>query len=166
MSDSPHTAVAAPASEAVTLDINQIQQILPHRYPFLLIDRITGMEPGKRVTALKSVTMNEPYFVGHFPGHPVMPGVLVEEAMAQAGGLLIMREYEPNSKLVLFTGIDKCKFRKQVTPGDQLRIEVEVLAFRRSVGRMQGAAYVGEQLACEAELSCIVIDRPSNQGSR
>ena len=88
-----------------------------------------------------------------------MPGVLVVEAMAQAGGLLIMREFEPNSKLVLFTGIDKCKFRKQVTPGDQLRIEVEVLAFRRNVGRMQGSAHVGDQLACEAELSCIVIDR-------
>ena len=159
MSDAAHSAVAVPASEAVTLDINQIQQILPHRYPFLLIDRITALDTGKRVTAIKSVTMNEPYFVGHFPGHPVMPGVLVVEAMAQAGGLLIMREFEPNSKLVLFTGIDKCKFRKQVTPGDQLRIEVEVLAFRRNVGRMQGSAYVGDQLACEAELSCVVIDR-------
>jgi 3-hydroxyacyl-[acyl-carrier-protein] dehydratase len=159
MSDSGQSAVPAPAPGGFTLDIQQIQQILPHRYPFLLIDRITGMEPGKRISALKSVTMNEPYFVGHFPGHPVMPGVLVVEAMAQAGGLLIMREFEPNSKLVLFTGIDKCKFRKQVTPGDQLRIEVEVLAFRRNVGRMQGSAHVGDQLACEAELSCIVIDR-------
>jgi len=159
MSDTGHTAVAAPAPDAVTLDVNQIQQILPHRYPFLLIDRITALETGKRVTAVKSVTINEPYFAGHFPGHPVMPGVLVVEAMAQAGGLLIMREFKPNSKLVLFTGIDKCKFRKQVTPGDQLRIEVEVLAFRRNVGRMQGAAYVGDQLACEAELSCVVIDR-------
>jgi len=159
MSDTGHTAVAAAAPDAVTLDINQIQQILPHRYPFLLIDRIIALETGKRVTAIKSVTMNEPYFAGHFPGHPVMPGVLVVEAMAQAGGLLIMREFKPNSKLVLFTGIDKCKFRKQVTPGDQLRIEVEVLAFRRNVGRMQGAAYVGDQLACEAELSCVVIDR-------
>ena len=165
MSDSSHTAVAAPTPDAVTLDINQIQQILPHRYPFLLIDRIVGMEPGKRVTAIKSVTMNEPFFPGHFPGHPVMPGVLVVEAMAQAGGLLIMREYAPNSKLVLFTGIDKCKFRKQVTPGDQLRIEVEFLALRRSLGRMQGVAYVGDQLACEAELSCMVVDRP-NAGSR
>jgi 3-hydroxyacyl-[acyl-carrier-protein] dehydratase len=159
MSDTGHTAVAAAAPDAVTLDINQIQQILPHRYPFLLIDRITALETGKRVTAIKSVTMNEPYFAGHFPGHPVMPGVLVVEAMAQAGGLLIMREFKTNSKLVLFTGIDKCKFRKQVTPGDQLRIEVEVLAFRRNVGRMQGAAYVGDKLACEAELSCVVIDR-------
>src|SRR3954465_12475562 len=159
MSAAAHSAAVAPPSEAVTLDTNQIQQILPHRYPFLLIDRITALDTGKRVTAIKSVTMNEPYFVGHFPGHPVMPGVLVVEAMAQAGGLLIMREFEPNSKLVLFTGIDKCKFRKQITPGDQLRIEVEVLAFRRNVGRMQGAAYVGDQLACEAELSCVVIDR-------
>ena len=159
------TAVAT-ATDAATLDINQIQQILPHRYPFLLIDRITGIEPGKRVTAIKSVTMNEPFFPGHFPGHPVMPGVLVVEAMAQAGGLLIMREFEPNSKLVLFTGIDKCKFRRQVTPGDQLRLEVEVLAFRRTIGRMQGFAYVGDQLACEAELSCVVIDRPSNESTR
>jgi len=159
MSDAAHSAVAAPAPDAVTLDINQIQQILPHRYPFLLIDRIIALETGKRVTAIKSVTMNEPYFAGHFPGHPVMPGVLVVEAMAQAGGLLIMREFKPNSKLVLFTGIDKCKFRKQVTPGDQLRIEVEVLAFRRNVGRMQGSAFVGDQLACEAELGCVVIDR-------
>src|SRR5690242_4617320 len=161
------TAVAAPAPEAVTLDINQIQQVLPHRYPFLLIDRIIGMEVGKRVTAIKSVTMNEPYFPGHFPGHPVMPGVLVVEAMAQAGGLLIMREFKPNSKLVLFTGIDNCKFRKQVTPGDQLRIEVEVPAFRRNIGRMHGSAYVGDQLACEAELSCMVVDRPeTNHSSR
>lgn len=155
------TAVAAPTAQATTLDIQQIQQILPHRYPFLLIDRIVGMEAGKRVTAIKSVTMNEPFFPGHFPGHPVMPGVLVVEAMAQAGGLLIMREFKPNSKLVLFTGIDNCKFRKQVTPGDQLRIEVEVLAFRRNIGRMHGAAYVGDQLACEAELGCMVVDRPA-----
>jgi 3-hydroxyacyl-[acyl-carrier-protein] dehydratase len=155
------TAVAAPTAQATTLDIQQIQRILPHRYPFLLIDRIVGMEAGKRVTAIKSVTMNEPFFPGHFPGHPVMPGVLVVEAMAQAGGLLIMREFKPNSKLVLFTGIDNCKFRKQVTPGDQLRIEVEVLAFRRNIGRMHGAAYVGDQLACEAELGCMVVDRPA-----
>src|SRR5437762_13495953 len=94
MSDVAHSAVAAPAPDAVTLDITQIQQILPHRYPFLLIDRIIALETGKRVTAIKSVTMNEPYFAGHFPGHPVMPGVLVVEAMAQAGGLLIMREFK------------------------------------------------------------------------
>jgi 3-hydroxyacyl-[acyl-carrier-protein] dehydratase len=158
-------APGAPAAEAVTLDIQQIQQILPHRYPFLLIDRIIALEVGKRVTAIKSVTMNEPYFVGHFPCHPVMPGVLVVEAMAQAGGLLIMREFKPNSKLVLFTGIDDCKFRKQVTPGDQLRIEVEVLAFRRNIGRMHGSAYVDDNLACEAELSCMVIDRPASNHS-
>jgi len=153
------TAVAAPATDAVTLDINQIQQILPHRYPFLLIDRITGMEPGKRVTALKSVTMNEPYFAGHFPGHPVMPGVLVVEAMAQAGGLLIMREFEPNSKLVLFTGIDKCKFRKQVTPGDQLRIEVTVLNWRSRAVKMGGNITVDGKLVCDATVMCQVVPR-------
>jgi 3-hydroxyacyl-[acyl-carrier-protein] dehydratase len=144
---------------AMPVDVERIQALLPHRYPFLLVDRVLELEPNQRVLAVKNVSINEPFFQGHFPGHPVMPGVLVVEAMAQAGGLLIMREFEPNSKLVLFTGIDKCKFRKQVTPGDQLRIEVEVLAFRRNVGRMQGAAYVGDQLACEAELSCVVIDR-------
>ena len=165
MSQSAPSAVMNHAEAAVDLDVVQIMQILPHRYPFLLIDRITKLVQGKSVTALKSVTTNEPFFPGHFPGHPVMPGVLVIEAMAQAGGLLIMREYPPNSKLVLFTGIDKAKFRKQVVPGDQLRIEVEVLAYRRGVGRMQGSAYVGDKLACEAELSCLVVDRPV-QGSK
>jgi 3-hydroxyacyl-[acyl-carrier-protein] dehydratase len=161
MTNSAQTATPPETENRTTLDINEIQQILPHRYPFLLIDRIEQLVPGEHVTAIKSVTFNEPHFQGHFPGHPIMPGVLIVEAMAQAGGLMILRDYPRGSKLILFTGIEGAKFRKPVVPGDQLRIEVEVLALRSTAGRMHGKAYVGDKLACEATLSCAIVDRPN-----
>src|SRR6266850_766832 len=143
------------------LEIRDIQRILPHRYPFLLIDRIVEMTPRQRIVAIKNVTINEPHFQGHFPEFPIMPGVLVIEAMAQAGGLLLLTELpDYKDKLLLFTGVERAKFRKPVVPGDQLRIEVTVLASRRTAARLEGAAYVGDKLACEATLSCQIIDRP------
>jgi 3-hydroxyacyl-[acyl-carrier-protein] dehydratase len=144
----------------MTFDIQEILDFLPHRYPFLLIDRITEFEPKTRLVAIKNVTMNEPFFQGHFPGYPIMPGVLVVEAMAQAGGIIMMHELDDrHEKLVVFTGIEKAKFRRPVTPGDQLRIEVEVLAFRTRAGRIQGRATVDGKLACEATLTCQVVTR-------
>lgn len=144
----------------MTFDIQEIMGILPHRYPFLLIDRITEFEPKNRLQAIKNVTINEPYFQGHFPGVPIMPGVLVIEAMAQAGAVLMLSEMEDReSKLAVFTGIEKAKFRRQVTPGDQLRIEVRVLAFKMRLGRMEALAYVGEKLACEAILTCQIVPK-------
>lgn len=151
---SPSAPFAAP------LDILAIQRLLPHRYPFLLLDRITAVEPRRHITAIKNVSVNEPFFQGHFPGQPIMPGVMVLEAMAQAGALLIMLEAAaPESKLIFFTGVDQCRFRRPVVPGDQLRIEVEVLAWRSSHGKMQGQAFVGDRLAAEAVLSCHVAER-------
>lgn len=144
----------------MTFDIQEILGFLPHRYPFLLIDRIVEFEPKQRIVALKNVTINEPFFQGHFPGYPIMPGVLVVEAMAQAGGILIMRETpDRDEKLVVFTGIERAKFRRPVTPGDQLRIEIEVLSFRPRAGRIQGRATVDGKLACEATLTCQVVPR-------
>ena len=143
-----------------TMDISQIMDFLPHRYPFLLLDRVVGFERAQRITALKNVTINEQFFNGHFPRHPIMPGVLVVEAMAQAGCILLLQEIaDRESKLVVFTGIEEAKFRRPVTPGDQLRIEVEVLSFRPRQGRMQGKAYIGDKLACEATLTCAVVPR-------
>jgi 3-hydroxyacyl-[acyl-carrier-protein] dehydratase len=144
----------------MTLDIQGILGLLPHRYPFLLIDRVVEFERGKRLVAIKNVTMNEPFFQGHFPGYPIMPGVLVIEAMAQAGAIVMMNEIpDRDKKLAVFTGIDKAKFRRQVIPGDQLRIEVEVLAFRPRIGRMEAKAYVGDKLACQAILTCSIVPR-------
>lgn len=141
-------------------NIQEILDFLPHRYPFLLIDRVVEFESAKRLVALKNVTINEPFFQGHFPGYPIMPGVLVVEAMAQAGGMIMMAELEDrHSKLVVFTGIERAKFRRPVTPGDQLRIEVEVLSFRTRAGRIQGRATVDGKLACEAVLTCQVVPR-------
>ena len=152
----------APAEIAVSpgFDIHKILEILPHRYPFLLIDRITEITRTKRIVALKNVTANEPYFVGHFPQGPIMPGVLVVEAMAQAGGVLLLIEFpDREHKLLLFTGIERAKFRRPVSPGDQLRIEVNVLVWRGSAGRMQGKAYVDGKVACEAVITCRLLDR-------
>ena len=144
----------------MTFDIQEILEFLPHRYPFLLIDRITEFESQKRLVAIKNVTINEPFFQGHFPGYPIMPGVLVVEAMAQAGGIIMLHEIEDRaSKLVVFTGIERAKFRRPVTPGDQLRIEVEVLSFRSRAGKIQGRATVDGKLACEATLTCAVVTR-------
>lgn len=147
------------ASEAF-LDVDAIMGILPHRYPFLLIDRILDLEPGKRVTALKNVTINEPFFQGHFPGHPIMPGVLILEAMAQTGGLLVLHAIDdPNSKVVYFMSINNAKFRRPVVPGDQLRFELEMKSFRRSACKMSGKAFVGDNLVSEADFMAMVVDR-------
>ena len=144
----------------MTFNIQEIMDFLPNRYPFLLIDRVVEFEPAKRLVAIKNVTMNEPFFQGHFPGLPIMPGVLVIEAMAQAGAIIMMTEMpDRETKLAVFTGIEKAKFRRQVTPGDQLRIEVEVLAFKSRVGRMEAKALVDGKLACQAILTCAVVSR-------
>lgn len=144
----------------VFLDINAIEKILPHRYPFLLVDKILDLVPFERVIGIKNVTANEPFFVGHFPGYPIMPGVLVVEAMAQVGGILLLNvETNPEEKLVFFTNIDKVKFRKPVIPGDQIRFELEMIKYRRSICKMAGKAFVADDLVCEAELMAAVIDR-------
>ena len=164
MTDTSKTAVAEPAAETggkPVLDIVEIMRLLPHRYPFLLIDRVIEMAPRKRIVALKNVTINEPFFQGHFPGFPIMPGVLIVEAMAQAGGTLLLFEIaDRDAKLMLFTGIERGKFRKPVVPGDQLRLEVEVLAWRSTAVKMQGKAFVGEKLACEAVITCQLVPNP------
>ena len=147
-------------AKGVFLDSEAIMKILPHRYPFLLVDRIMDIVPGEHVIGEKSVTINEPFFQGHFPGKPIMPGVLIVEAMAQTGGLLLLNsQADPTEKLVLFTGIDNVRFRRTVVPGDTLRFEVEMGALRRSMAKMYGRAYVGDQLAAEAELMAAIIDR-------
>jgi len=142
------------------LEIADIMAILPHRYPFLLIDRVIEIARMKRIVAIKNVTINEPFFTGHFPGYPIMPGVLVVEAMAQAGGLLLLPEIpDRDQKLMVFTGIERAKFRKPVVPGDQLRLEVEVMNWRVSAARLEGKAFVDGKLACEAVILCAVVPR-------
>jgi len=159
MSDTDKAATAE-AVEPAGLDIYEILKILPHRYPFLLIDRVTEIVRAKRIVAVKNVSVNEPYFVGHFPAGPIMPGVLVVEAMAQAGGVLLLTEFpDREHKLLLFTAIERAKFRRPVIPGDQLRIEVDVLVWRGNAGRMQGKGYVDGKVACEAIISCRLLDR-------
>jgi len=151
------------------LDIRQIMAILPHRYPFLLIDRILESSPKKRIVAIKNVTINEPFFNGHFPGLPIMPGVLIVEAIAQAGGALLLTEVEDRTdKVMVFTGIERAKFRRPVSPGDQLRIEVEVQGWRavpRMIAvKMHGMAYVDGKLVAEATVSCQLIDSSRGRG--
>ena len=144
----------------VFFDINSILKIMPHRYPFLLIDRILDLNPGKSVVAMKNVTINEPFFQGHFPGHPIMPGVLILEAMAQAGGVLLLHEIEnPETKVVYFLGIDNAKFRKPVMPGDQLRFELEMKSFRRMACKMSGKAFVDDNVVASADFLAMVMDR-------
>jgi 3-hydroxyacyl-[acyl-carrier-protein] dehydratase len=142
------------------LDITQIQAILPHRYPFLLVDRIIEYDPGKRVVGIKNVTLNEPYFAGHFPGAPVMPGVLIVEAMAQTAGVMMLANIpDRDSKLVFFTGIDNARFRRPVVPGDQLRLELTVLRLRPRYIRLRGEAYVEGLLVAEAEITSALVER-------
>jgi 3-hydroxyacyl-[acyl-carrier-protein] dehydratase len=140
------------------MDIHEILKFLPHRYPFLLIDRVIKIEMGKALTAIKNVTMNESFFNGHFPGRPVMPGVLILEAMAQAGGVLAYKSTNTSPEdgvLYYFAGIDNARFRRVVEPGDQLRLEVKVLRTKRDIWKLEGSAYVGEDLVCSAEFMSV-----------
>jgi 3-hydroxyacyl-[acyl-carrier-protein] dehydratase len=141
------------------MDIVEIMRYLPHRYPFLLVDRILEIEEGKRIVGLKNVTINEPFFQGHFPGRPVMPGVLIVEAMAQAGGVLVFKSGESSGKPVVYmTGIDEAKFRRPVVPGDQLRFEIDVLKKRPPFWKMQGKAFVDNEMVCEAVVTAMVAE--------
>jgi len=143
-------------------DICGIMRSIPHRYPFLLVDRVLELEARKRIVALKNVTINEPFFQGHFPGAPVMPGVLIIEAMAQSGAVLLLHDMEEReSKLVYFTGIDKARFRRTVEPGDQLRLTLEVLKLRSRTCKMKGTAEVDGKIAAEAEILSALVDRQS-----
>lgn len=161
---------ASPTAAKIAYDIHDILKILPHRYPLLLIDRVLELERRQRVVAIKNVTINEPFFVGHFPGLPIMPGVLIIEAIAQAGGALLLTEIEDRSeKVMVFTGIERAKFRKPVSPGDQLRMEVTVMGWRSVPGmtaaKMQGYAFVGDKKVAEAIVSCQLIDSSRGRGS-
>lgn len=149
-----------PAKKGVFLDANAIEKILPHRYPFLLVDKIVDLIPRERVIGIKNVTFNEPFFPGHFPGHPIMPGVLIVEAMAQTGAILLLDAIEnPEEKLAYFIGIEKVRFRKPVLPGDQLQLEIELARYRPSSCKMYGKAYVSGELVCEAEFMAAIVDR-------
>ena len=152
-SSTPHPA---------TLDILEIMAILPHRYPFLLIDRVVEIERKQRIVAIKNVTINEPHFQGHFPDYPIMPGVLMVEAIAQAGGALLLNEIpDRDSKLMVFTSIENARFRRPVTPGDQLRIEVTVLNWRARAVRMGGVITVNGKVVCDATVMCQIVPRPA-----
>ncbi len=173
MTDHAHTEVSPGVDDASAsvpgskqggpkpnMNIGDILGILPHRYPFLLIDRVTELVRMKSIVALKNVTITEPFFQGHFPGQPIMPGVLIVEAIAQAGGLLLLTEI-PNrdEMLMVFTGIEKARFRRPVVPGDQLRIEVVVKAWRVTAARLEGKAYVDGKVAAEATVTCRLVPR-------
>ncbi|MBN9655287.1 3-hydroxyacyl-ACP dehydratase FabZ [Halobacillus litoralis] len=134
------------------LDIQQIKEIIPHRYPFLLIDQVEEIVEGERAVGYKNVTMNEPFFQGHFPDYPVMPGVLITEAMAQMGAVAMLKKEENQGKLAFFTGIDKCRFKRQVKPGDRLKLEVEIVRLKGPVGKGKATASVDGEIACEAEI--------------
>jgi UDP-3-O-[3-hydroxymyristoyl] N-acetylglucosamine deacetylase/3-hydroxyacyl-[acyl-carrier-protein] dehydratase len=147
---------------ATAMDISKIMSYLPHRYPFLLVDRIIEVEGKKRIVGIKNVTINEPFFQGHFPGHPIMPGVLIIEAMAQVGGMLLMSHFEGQNiedKVVYFMSLDNVKFRRPVVPGDQIRFELEMVQFRGKTCRMKGAGYVDGQVVAEAEMMAMVVDK-------
>jgi len=143
------------------IDINQIMKLLPHRYPFLLVDRVLDYEAGKKITCIKNVTMNEPFFEGHFPGHPVMPGVLIIEGMAQAGGVLVGLSMgdEFKDNICYFVGVENTRFRRPVVPGDQLRIEMEAISCKRGIWSFAGRAYVDGKLATEADLKATFAPR-------
>jgi len=157
MTAPPAPAAISPA--AISMDIDAIRDILPHRYPFLLVDRIEEMD-AERVVGIKNVTVNEPFFMGHFPDYPVMPGVLIIEAMAQVAGVLVLSQIpERKTKLVLLAGVDGAKFRRPVRPGDQLRIEMKLLKRKASMAKMSGTASVNGAVVAEAEMLCVLADR-------
>ena len=161
---------STPESTKSGLDIHEILKILPHRYPFLLIDRVLELKRKERIVAIKNVTINEPFFNGHFPGLPIMPGVLIVEAIAQAGGALLLTEVEDRSnKVMVFTGIERARFRRPVSPGDQLRLEVELKGWREVPGmvaaKMQGYAFVAGKRVAEAVVSCQLIDSTRGRGA-
>lgn len=141
------------------MDIKEIQKLLPHRYPFLLVDRITHIDPGVKAIGIKNVTMNEEFFIGHFPDNPIMPGVLIIEAMAQVAGILAFQSGAQKGNSVYFLSIEKAKFRKPVIPGDQLRMEITILQHRGNVWKFSGLTYVEEKIAAEAEFTAMVIDK-------
>lgn len=150
----------APAKKGVVLDCNAISRILPHRYPFLLVDKIVDLAAGEKVVGVKNVTQNEPHFTGHFPDHPIMPGVLIVEAMAQTGAVLMLDTLEnPETKVAYFMAIDKVKFRKPVLPGDQLIMEIEMLRYRPTSCKMMGTAYVDGDVVCSAEFMAAIVDK-------
>src|SRR5215470_10845715 len=160
MADITHAETETAVVAKATMDIHEIQRILPHRYPFLLIDRVVDLTRRERIVAIKNVTINEPFFQGHFPNLPIMPGVLIVEAIAQAGGALLLTEVEDrDQKLMVFTGIERARFRRPVVPGDQLRIEVDVKTWRGNAVRMEGFAYVGDKHVAEATVTCQLIQR-------
>lgn len=170
MNQSSPVPEAPPKQAKAGYDIHEIFKILPHRYPFLLIDRVLELKRKERIVAIKNVTINEPFFNGHFPDLPIMPGVLIVEAIAQAGGALLLTEVEDRSdKVMVFTGIERAKFRKPVSPGDQLRLEVELKGWREVPGmtaaKMQGYAFVGEKKVAEAIVSCQLIHSSRGRGS-
>jgi 3-hydroxyacyl-[acyl-carrier-protein] dehydratase len=135
-----------------------IQNIIPHRYPFLLVDKIIEMQPGKKAVGIKNVTINEPFFQGHFPGNPIMPGVLQVEALAQVGAVAVLSMEENKGKLAVFTGIDKLRFKRQVVPGDTLRLEVEIIKMRRNIGTGEATAYVGDEIACKGTIMFALVE--------
>jgi len=136
----------------IIMDIQEIKNVIPHRYPFLLVDRVTEIEEGKRVVGYKNVTANEPFFQGHFPEYPVMPGVLIVEALAQLGAIGVLGMEENKGKLGFLAGLDRCRFKRQVKPGDQLKLEVEITRMRGVIGKGKGIASVDGEVACEAEI--------------
>ena len=141
------------------LNIDQIKELIPHRYPFLLVDKVIELEERKRAVGIKNVTANEPFFQGHFPNYPIMPGVLIVEAMAQVGCVAMMSMDENKGKLGVFAGIDKVRFKKEVRPGDTLTMEVEMISVRRNIGKATAKAFVGEELACTGELVFALVQK-------